>query len=98
MVEYSIRLKSFFEHVAPTIIISDEQIDKTGKTVEEPVLVFAAEGERIGYMPISELQAWINVNSPSEIFKALTKDTNREENFVIEDYGREYGELTLIHA
>ena len=90
MVEHFRHLKSFFEHAVPIIIISDEQTDKTGKTIEEPVLVFAAEGERIGYMPISELQAWINVNSPSEIFKALTKDTNREEDFVVQDYGREY--------
>lgn len=83
MVEHSRHLKSFFEHVAPIIIISDEQTDKTGKTIEESVLVFSVEGERIGYIPISELHAWINVNSPSEIFKALTKDTNREEDFDI---------------
>lgn len=91
MVEHSRHLKSLFSHMAPIVMISDEQIDETGKTVEQPVLVFAAEGERIGYMPMSELQAWINIKLPSEIMSALTKETNKEQEFVIEDYGREYG-------
>jgi hypothetical protein len=30
------------------IIISDEQIDETGKIVRQPVLIFAAGGERLG--------------------------------------------------
>lgn len=91
MVKHFRHLKSLFEHMAPIIIISDEQIDETGKVVKQPVLVFAAEGEMIGYIPISELQAWIDVNSPSEIISTLTKETNKEEDFVVEDYGREYG-------
>lgn len=90
MVEHSRHLNSFNRHINSIITISDEQIDETGKIVTQPVMVFSAEGENIGYMSISELRAWINVNSPSEIIKALTKETHKEEEFVIEDYGREY--------
>lgn len=34
------------------IVISDDQIDETGKIVREPVLVFSVGGEKMGYVPI----------------------------------------------
>ncbi len=41
------------------IIISDEQIDENGNIVKEPVIVFATGEERVGYIPIMEIQSWI---------------------------------------
>lgn len=90
MVEYVKILKSFGKYSGSIIKLSDEQIDETGKTISQPVLVFSVEGERLGYISISELQKWIDSKMPSEIMKALSKETNKEEEFVIEDYGKEY--------
>lgn len=90
MVEHARHLKNLVKNIDSMVIISDEQIDETGKTVTQPIIVFTTEGERIGYMSISELRAWIDINIPSDITKALTKETNKEEEFVVEDYGKEY--------
>ncbi len=57
--EYKVDLRNLVKDVGSEIIISDEQIDENGKVVREPVLIFATGGERVGYIPIMELQSWI---------------------------------------
>lgn len=59
MTEYTKDLTSLVKDNNPVIVISDEQIDETGKIVREPVLVFSVGGEKMGYVPILELQKWI---------------------------------------
>jgi len=51
MVEHSRHLKSFIKHMDSIITISDEQIDETGKTFTEPIMVFSTEGEKIAICP-----------------------------------------------
>ncbi len=57
MTEYKWDLRKLLKE--SEIIISDEQIDENGNIVKEPVIVFATGGERVGYIPIMELQSWI---------------------------------------
>lgn len=83
-------IESFEEDITAAIVISDEQIDKHRKIEKQPILVFIAGGENIGYIPVSELRRLLDRQVPLETIAALTKETNREEQFVIEDYGREY--------
>ena len=59
MTEYNIGLRNLVKDADSEIIISDEQIDENGKVMGEPVLVFATEGKRIGYMSILDVQKWI---------------------------------------
>jgi hypothetical protein len=59
MTEYDIELRHLIKNIESEIIISDEQVDENGKIVSEPVLVFAIEGERIGYIPILEIEKWV---------------------------------------
>ena len=83
-------IESFGKDIVSTIMISDNEVDKGGKPIKQPVLVFSAEGERISYIPVSELLRWLDNQLPSEEISTLTKVTNKEEEFVVEDYGREY--------
>lgn len=56
MTEYIKNLTSLIKDNNYAIVISDEQIDETGKIVREPVLVFSVGGEKIGYVPVLELK------------------------------------------
>ncbi len=58
MTEYKWDLRNLAKDTSE-IILSDEQIDENGNVVREPVLIFAIRGERMGYMPVMELQSWI---------------------------------------
>ncbi|VVB90960.1 Uncharacterised protein [uncultured archaeon] len=73
MTEYVIDIRNLVKDIGSEIIISDEQIDETGKTVTEPVLVFASGGERIGYIPIVDLQKWIIHHIYAPEIKVLQK-------------------------
>ncbi len=59
MTEYAIDIRNLVKDTSSEIIISDEQIDETGKIVKGPVVVFTAGGKRMGYIPVIELQSWI---------------------------------------
>ena len=59
MTEYIKDLTSLVKNSNSTIVISDDQIDEVGKIVREPVLVFSVGGEKMGYVPVLELQKWI---------------------------------------
>ena len=59
MTEHNVDLRNLIKDVDSEIIISDEQIDENGNTINEPVLVFASGGKRIGYIPILDMQKWI---------------------------------------
>ena len=56
------------------IIMSDEQIDGNGQVVKEPMVIFAKGGERIGYIPIMALQAWIMHHIYAQEIKIREKD------------------------
>jgi hypothetical protein len=58
--EHDRNIESLVKDADAEIIISDEQDDENGKSVREPVLVFASGGKRMGYISITELQKWIN--------------------------------------
>jgi hypothetical protein len=58
--EHDRNIESLVKDTDAEIIVSDEQSDENGKTVREPVLVFASGGKRMGYISISQLQKWIN--------------------------------------
>ena len=76
MTEYIVDLRSLVKDVKAAgseIIISDDQIDENGKVVKEPVLIFATEGERIGYIPIMDIQKWIIHHIYAPEFKVLEK-------------------------
>jgi hypothetical protein len=73
MTEYIKDLTSLIKDSNSAIIISDEQIDETGKIVKEPVLVFSVEGEKMGYVPILELQKWIMHHIYAPEIKVLQK-------------------------
>lgn len=73
MTEHNINLRNLVNDVDSEIIISDEQIDENGNTLNEPVLVFASGGKRIGYMPILELQKWIMHHIYAPEIKVLEK-------------------------
>ncbi len=62
MTEYIKDLTSLVKNRNSAIIISDEQVDETGKIVREPVLVFSIDGEKIGYVPTLELERWMRVH------------------------------------
>lgn len=51
MTEYVRDLTGLVKDPGSEIIISEERIDETGKIVRQPVLVFSAGGERLGYVP-----------------------------------------------
>jgi|GEM_PF-6188501 hypothetical protein len=57
--EHDRNIESLTKGVDAEIIVSDEQDDENGKSVREPVLVFASGGKRMGYISISELLKWI---------------------------------------
>ncbi len=57
MTEYKWDLRKLLKE--SEIIISDEQIDEKGNIVKEPVIVFAIGGERVGYIPVMDIQSWI---------------------------------------
>lgn len=59
MAEYKVDLRNLVKGIESEIIISGEQIDENGKVVDEPVIIFSTGGERIGYIPVMELQGWI---------------------------------------
>lgn len=73
MTEYTKDLTSLIKDMNTEIIISDNQIDETGKIVREPVLVFTTGGEKIGYIPILELQKWIIHHIYAPKIKVLQK-------------------------
>jgi hypothetical protein len=58
--EHARNIESLVKDISVEIIVSDEQQDENDKSVREPVLVFASDGKRIGYISISQLQKWIN--------------------------------------
>lgn len=58
--EHDRNIESLVKDTDAEIIVSDEQDDGNGKSVREPVLVFASGGKRMGYISITELQKWIN--------------------------------------
>lgn len=62
--EYARNIESLVKDMDAEIIISDDQTDENGKIVREPVLVFTSGGKRMSYVPISELQKWINYITP----------------------------------
>jgi hypothetical protein len=57
MTEYKWDLRKLLKE--SEIIISDEQIDENGNVIKEPVIVFATGGERVGYIPVMDIQSWI---------------------------------------
>jgi hypothetical protein len=59
MTEYIKDLTSLVKNTKSTIVISDDQIDETGKIMREPVLVFSVGGEKMGYVPVLELEKWM---------------------------------------
>lgn len=67
MTEHRLNISNLIKDMGSEIILSDEQIDENGNVVEEPVLVFATDVERLGYIPIKELQSWIihNIYAPT---------------------------------
>ena len=58
--EHYRNIESLVKDTDAEVIVSDEQHDESGKSVREPVLVFASGGKRMGYISISELQKWIS--------------------------------------
>jgi hypothetical protein len=68
MTEYIKDLTSLIKDSNSAIVISDEQIDETGKIVREPVLVFSVEGEKMGYVHVLELKKWINYHMYASSF------------------------------
>ncbi len=73
MTEYKVDLRNLIKDVGSEIIMSDEQIDENGNVVKEPVIVFATRGERVGYVPIMELQSWIMHHIYAPEIKLLNK-------------------------
>ena len=77
MTEYIKDLTSLVKNTRSTIVISDEQIDETGKIVREPALVFSIGGEKMGYIPVLELQKWLmyHIYASSFLEKITTFET-----------------------
>ncbi len=73
MTEYIVDLRNLAKDAGSEIIISDEQIDENGKVVREPVLVFVIGGERIGYIPVLDIQKWIIHHIYAPEIKVLEK-------------------------
>ncbi len=73
MTEYAVDLRNLVKDTSSEILISDEQIDETGEIIKEPVVVFAAGGERMGYIPVMELQSWIMHHIYAPEIKVLQK-------------------------